>query len=387
MRVLLLHHDTQPTAATDGDAVHALARGLASRGVTVDMVTAGARDGADAELLWDGNAVTEGLFTVHRVRCRRPGALGYLSAAIPVARRLLERERYDVVHVAPALPAGGMIPFLDLHGAPLVATLHGPDVPPAPHRVTSPLIRWLWRRADRVIAASDAVGLQARRTLPELRYAVVPAGVDLARFRPRLRAGRIRDRVRCLAVSPLREGRGLDRLVRAVAAQARGTVELELVGAGPLEGALHALAAGLGVSELVRFAGPADRVTLAQRYREADIFTLVSTDPLPGGSPYIEAMASGLPIVAGITAAPDVIRDGRNGILVPPADEPAIAAAIRGLAGSPRLRAELGRRNRADAEEHFAWDRITARHLSIYNGVQRHAPARPLFAEQPSSTW
>jgi hypothetical protein len=47
----------------------------------------------------------------------------------------------------------------------------------------------------------------------------------------------------------------------------------------------------------------------------------------------------------------------------------------------------MGRRNRAEAEEHLGWERITARHLTIYNGLQRRAPAQPLWTDQPSSIW
>jgi phosphatidylinositol alpha 1,6-mannosyltransferase len=99
-------------------------------------------------------------------------------------------------------------------------------------------------------------------------------------------------------------------------------------------------------------------------------------------------MAAGLPIVASTAgAAPELVRDGRNGLLVPPGDPSALAGAIRRLAGNPRARAEMGRRNRAGAGEHLGWDRVTARHLSLYHGVERRAPARRLLAEQPSSTW
>ena len=71
MRVLLLNYEFPPIGGGAGIATHALARGLASHGVTVDVVTAGSRDEQDAELLWDGAAVSEGLLTVYRVKSRR----------------------------------------------------------------------------------------------------------------------------------------------------------------------------------------------------------------------------------------------------------------------------------------------------------------------------
>ena len=404
MRVLLLNYEFPPLGGGAGIATHALARGLAARGVTVDVVTAGQHDASHSELLWDGSAVSEGLLTVHRVRSRRTGvheagvrgAIGYLRAAMPIARRLLDTERYDVAHFVFSLPTGGMLPFLDLHRIPVVVTLCGSDVPgydpsqrsvERAHRVLRPVTRWIWRHADRVITVCESLGRLARRTLPDLRYAVIPNGVDLLRFRPRLRPARPHDRLRCLAVARLVERKGLADLIRAIAMQERRRVALEIVGSGPQEQSLRRLASELGVEDLVSFAGALDRAAVAQRYREADLFTLACSDE-SFGAVFAEAMASGLPIVgSAVGGIPELVRDGRNGLLVPPGDPEALAAAIGRLAASPRTRAEMGRRNRADAEEHLDWERVTDRHLAIYQGVHRHVPARRPTTEQPSSTW
>ena len=404
MRVLLLNYEFPPIGGGAGIATHALARGLAGHGVIVDVVTAGSRDEQDAELLWDGAAVSEGLLTVYRVKSRRTGvhqasmrgAFSYLAYALPVVRRLLATERYDVAHFVFSLPTGAMLPFLDLGDTPVVVSLRGSDVPgydptqrsvDHAHRVLRPLTRWIWRRADRVISVSDSLGRLARRTLPALRYAVIPSGVDLSRFRPRLRQARPHDRLRCLAVARLVERKGLAHLIRAIAMQPRGTVELEIVGSGPEERSLRALAAQLHVDDLVKFAGALDRGAVAQRYREADLFTLACTDTAFGGA-FAEAMASGLPIVGGTAGAlPELVHHERNGLLVAPGDPVALASAIRRMGESPGMRAEMGRRNRADAEALLNWNRVTERHLAIYAGVQRRAPARPLLTEQPSGSW
>lgn len=84
---------------------------------------------------------------------------------------------------------------------------------------------------------------------------------------------------------------------------------------------------------------------------------------------------------------PELVRHGENGRLVRPRDPLALAAAIRHLADHPRLRGEMGRRNRAQAEANLSWERVTTRYLSIYNGVQRRAPVRRALAELPSSIW
>ena len=104
------------------------------------------------------------------------------------------------------------------------------------HRLLHPLTRWIWRRADRVLVPSESLGRLAQRTDARLRYSVVPGGVDLARFRPRVALRRLPDGVvRCLAVARLVERNGLDDLLDALALLERGRYQLEIVGTGPYE--------------------------------------------------------------------------------------------------------------------------------------------------------
>ncbi len=406
MRLLLLNYEYPPYGGGAGVATEALARTLASRGVTVDVVTAGDKESRESELLWNGDAQEEGLLNVYRVRCRRTSvhqagmgdAASYLIAALPLVRRLLRTERYDAAHFFFSLPTGAMIPFLDLKRIPVIVSLRGSDVPgydtqnvalERVHRLLRPLTRWIWRRADRVVPVCESLGQLALQTLPSLDYTVVPNGVDLTRFHPPVSRRRRSDRVRCLAVARLVERKGLDDLIRAVATLERGRYELEIVGTGPEEHALRALAATLELDGLVKFSGALDRATVARRYREADLFTLASVEEAFGNA-FAEALASGLPVVGSNAGGiPSLVQHGRNGLLVPSGDPVALAAAIRQLGENPTLRAEMGRRNRAQAVTTLSWERISTQFLSLYNGVRREArkPAGSRLAELPSSSW
>jgi glycosyltransferase involved in cell wall biosynthesis len=405
MRVLLLNYEYPPCGSGAGLATAALAEGLASRGVSVDVVTGGERASSDSRIVWDGDAEEEGMLTVHRVPSRRRaeheagvrGAVGYLAAATPVVRRLLEQERYDVVHFVFSLPTAAMLPLLDLHGAPVIVSLRGSDVPgydaglvgvQRAHRLLHPLTRWIWRRADRVIVPSESLGRLARRTDRGLRYSVVHGGVDLTRFRPRVALRRIPDDVvRCLAVARLVERNGLDDLIDALALLERGRYQLEIVGTGPHEGALRERVRRLGLEAQVRFTGWLEHAEVARRHREADIFTLAPWVESFGNA-FVEALASGLPIV-GSTAGgiPELVEHGRHGLLVTPRRPRELAHAISYLAADPSLRLETGRRNRADAKRAHSWDRATTRHLALYHGVQRRVTAGRPLAELPSSSW
>ncbi|MBA3556923.1 MAG: glycosyltransferase, partial [Gemmatimonadales bacterium] len=275
MRVLLLNYEYPPFGGGAGVATQALARGLAARGVLVDVVTGGDRDERTTELLWNGTAAEEGLLTVYRVKTRRTAihqadmgdALSYLRAALPEVRRRLREERYDLLHLFFSLPTGAMLPLLALRDVPVVVSLGGSDVPGydlhqrslvRAHRLLRPFTRWIWRRADRVVAVCESLGHQARHTLPALRYSVIPNGVDLARFRPPLRRTRPRPRFRCLAVARLVAPKGLADLIRAIGMLERGRYELEIVGAGPDESSLRRLTADLGLDDRVIFGGSLD---------------------------------------------------------------------------------------------------------------------------------
>ncbi|HET6577949.1 MAG TPA: glycosyltransferase [Gemmatimonadales bacterium] len=405
LRVLLLNHEYPPNGGGAGVATEMLARSLASRGMRVDVVTAGAADACESMLLWDGVAEDEGMLSVYRVKCRRTSvhkagmldAASYLLAARPAINRLLAVHQYDVAHFFFSLPTGALLPFLDLRDVPVVVSLRGSDVPgydphnhmlARVHRLLRPLTRWIWRRADRVVTVCESLGAMSLRTLPGLRYSVVHNGVDLDRFRPA--AGRRRfesDRIRCLAVARLVERKGLRDLIRALALLERHRFELEIVGTGPDERNLSALAAELGVAGEVRFIGALDRSGVAGRYRAADLFTLPSTAEAFGNA-FAEALASGLPIVGTtVGGIPDLVEHGVNGLLVPPGDPAALATAIRALADDPHRRREIARRNRLKAESTLDWNHITTRYLSVYRGIQRLHPARPVVAELPSSIW
>jgi glycogen synthase len=404
MRILVLNYEYPPLGGGAGVATAALAQGLVERGVAVDVVTASA--GQEAERRTTPRAderISEGGLTLYRVRSQRTGvheagmigAASYLVNAFPLVRQLLRLHRYDALHVFFSLPTGAMLPFLNLRGVPVVVSLRGSDVPgydphhtgvQRMHRLLNPLTRWIWRRADRVVALSESLGRLTAHTLPGLRYAVVPNGVDLTLFHPpEVVRQPGTNPVRCLAVARLVERKGLGSLIRAVALLERGRFQLDIVGDGPDREALRELAGRLGVAEQIRFLGSLSRAMVAERYREADLFTLPSTAE-SFGNVFAEALASGLPIVASeVGGIPDLVEHGKNGLLVPPGDPHSLAQAIHYLADDPQLRGEMSSRNRAKAEATLEWAQVTKRYLSIYEAVMHQLPAPSLVAQPTAS--
>jgi glycosyltransferase involved in cell wall biosynthesis len=324
------------------------------------------------------------------------GAATYLVHALPLVRHLVRTHKYDVVHVFFSLPTGALLPFAGLRGVPVIVSLRGSDVPgydcynrsmQRAHRLLAPLTRWIWLRADRVVAVCESLGALTQRTCPGLAYSVVPNGVDLKLFHPRQPARRPDGGpVRCLAVARLVERKGLGELIRAFALLERGRFELEIVGDGPDERVLRELAQSLGVAQEVRFTGALDREGVAQRYREADLFTLPSAAEA-FGNVFAEALASGLPIVGStIGGIPELVEPGVNGILVTPGDPLALSKAIQYLSEDSDLRESMSARNRAKAEATLNWSQATQRYVSIYEGVMHQLPGRLVLDHSPVST-
>jgi glycosyltransferase involved in cell wall biosynthesis len=397
MRILVLNYEYPPLGGGAGVATAALAQGLVERGVAVDVVTSSPASRSERRT-WGRNELQEdGGLRIYRVRSRRVGiheagmlgAASYLLSALPLVRRLLRTHHYDAVHVFFSLPTGALLPLAGLRGVPVVVSLRGSDVPgydphnismQRAHRVLAPVTRWIWRRADRVVAVCESLGRLTGQTYPGLQYSVVPNGVDLRLFHPGKKA-QGNGRVRCLAVARLVERKGLGELIRAFALLPRDRYELEIVGRGPDERTLRELASRLGVAQEIRFAGSLDRAAVAQRYRDAHLFTLPSSAEA-FGNVFAEALASGLPVVgSNVGGIPELIEHGVNGLLVTPGNPQALAQAIQYLAEDPDLCGEMSVRNRAKAEATLEWSHVTQRYLSIYQGIRHQLPARQLVTE------
>jgi len=241
---------------------------------------------------------------------------------------------------------------------PSIVSVWGTDVLEAPH--LTPLHRWITRDALAKAGAVTATGLRlAEATLPFMPerkgVSVIPYGVDLERFRPRAREPRARIIVG--AVSRLSPEKGFGHLVRAVALlRDRGVdVDLLFAGDGPSRPELQRETRALGLADRVRFEGEVAHEDVPDVLQNVDIFAMPSTWEGFGVSA-IEASAMELPVVASdVHGIPDVVVDGETGILVPPRDGGAIAAAIARLAADPSLRETMGRAGREFVERNYRW--------------------------------
>ena len=310
------------------------------------------------------------------VRDMPPMPLGLSGARrVPAFGRLLRRDRPDVFHAHMSSPVAckwglgaavaSRVPAV-LGTVQVISSTHVPD------RSTRLQLRLLARGVDRYLAVSAAIAAELARDYrwPAEKIAVVRNAVELARFEGPPGPG-LRDELGAaeaplvLTAARLSDQKGLPTLLEA-AARLPGAV-FALAGDGPEETALRRLAERLGIADRVRFLGRRDDVPAL--LAACDVFALPS---LYEGSSLalLEAMAARRAVVSSaIPGTDELIDDGRTGLLVPPGDPEALAAALRRLLSSVELRESIAAAGRERVEREFG-SAATARRVSaIYEEV------------------
>src|SRR2546430_71447 len=167
------------------------------------------------------------------------------------------------------------------------------------------------------------------------------------------------------------------RLVEAVAGLGWGVGgrRRETVGDGAAGPRLRAMARGVGVANRVAFRGKIAPAELEGSCARAAVCVLPSVLDARGdteglGVVLLEAMNHGTPVIASrVGGIPDIVEDGVSGLLVPPGDADALAAAVRRLRDDPVLARRLGDAGRRRLREQFSWPAIVRRWLDVYTGL------------------
>lgn len=309
-----------------------------------------------------------GVEVIHLGMGRRPG-----PATIWRLGRLFRKRGVDIAHAY-------------LYDASIVVRIAG-RLGQVPVVVTStraslsylPRVAWWLDRAtarwcQRIVAVSRGTAefVIDRERMPRDKVVVIPNGVDLEHFRPgdrasaRARLGVASDAfvVACVGrLHPQKGHRHLFQALSAVRERLPGLICL-IAGDGPLRGALEAEAERLGLETVCRFFGVQDPIQ--PLYDAADVTALPS---LYEGMPNVvlEAMAMGCPVIAtAVEGSVDLVDPGVTGLLVPPADAPALGRALVALAGDPVGRTAMGVAARAAAERSHGIDHMVTALEALY---------------------
>lgn len=310
--------------------------------------------------------------------CRARGGAAALRAKIyrksgiaPFFHARARREQPALLHAHFA--SGGLtaIPLAKSLGVPLLVTLHGSDV--TVKWASARSIRRLGREATLFLCVSHFIRDRAIAAgLPEEKLRVHYIGVDLQQFQAPAAdvAG-----AGVLFVGRLVEKKGCAYLLRAMASVQKTYPDclLTIIGDGPLRAYLESHARELGVS--CRFLGAQPAAIVREHLRTTHIFCAPSITAENGDSEglgivFAEAQAMGIPVVSSLHGGiPEVVSDGRTGLLVHERDHPALAAAIASLLGNASLWEQFRHNARAHIEHSFDLAKQTAELETIYRDV------------------
>jgi phosphatidylinositol alpha-1,6-mannosyltransferase len=275
--------------------------------------------------------------------------------------RALRPDRVLVGHAHPRL----LVPAALVARGRYVTIAHGNDYLAAQHRWHRPLFNALLARSRPLITTSYA-NAERLRHLGMSRLIIVHPGTDPTRFTPP--SSPPPQPPILLTVGRLVSRKGIDKVLTALPSLLADfpDVRYHIVGEGRERARLERLARELKVAHVVTFLGRVADEMLPRIYRRAHVFVMPAqagsseADVEGFGIVYLEASASGLPVVAGRTGGTaEAVRDGETGFLIPPGDLDALVWRLRMLLRDPGLRRRLGEAGRRWVEQEMNWDRAS----------------------------
>jgi phosphatidyl-myo-inositol dimannoside synthase len=374
-RTLIVTNDFPPRQGGIQSFVHALATRLPRGTVTVYAPA------------WKGSREfdAEQPFPV----VRHPTSLMLPVPAVSRRAAAIAREHgCDAVLFGAAAPLGLITPVLRRAGVRQAIDLtHGHEAGWAMLPGARTLLRRIGDEVDVMTYLGEYFRVRLTRALsPEAakRMVRLAPGVDVTLFRPGSGGLAVRDRLGLagrpvvVCVSRMVRRKGQDTLIRAwpqVRAEVSDAVLL-LVGDGPDAGDLRRLARRVGVSDAVLFTGPVPWPELPAYYDAGDVFAMPCRTRRAGldveglGLVYLEASATGLPVIGGDSGgAPDAILDGESGYVVH--DVAGTAARVIGLLADPGRARAMGEKGLAWVDREWRWELAAARLTSILSPAAR----------------
>jgi glycosyltransferase involved in cell wall biosynthesis len=316
---------------------------------------------------------------------RVPTLLNVLRTPLmPAVYREVMKGRWDVVHShsPPPVTAYFACTAANTIDVPHVLTHHADDEVQLP--ALGPLIvavyreslgRYTFAHSAQVVVSSQTYA-STSRLVWNYDPQVIGAAIDPSRFGSHVDGTHVREQ---LGIPPAPEGhmvlfvgrlvphKGVEFLLEAVQ-HMRPSATAVVAGEGPHRGTLQRSARALGIEHRVVFAGGVPHEELPAYYRAADVLVLPSISRLEAfGLVGLEAMASERPVVlSDIPGVREVIEDGKEGLLAPPAEPDRLAERVNVLLDDPAMREEMGHRGRERVLRMFTWDVVGAQFRAIY---------------------
>ena len=402
MKICLLSYRGHPFGGGQGIYIHNLSKALVNLGhevdllsgnphpVVVDAVKVHKLESLDA-YSWTGRLPPEPSRLIYPLNMYEVASvlLGGFPEPFTFSMRahrklgsLLRHQKFDVIHDNQCLGYGMLL--MKQFKVPMVCTIHHPvtvdrevDIRNARGWMKVKLYRWysflgmqkfVARRMDRILAVAESSANDTSKSfkIPRENFRVVYNGIDTTLFHTN---GSSPKRPNSLIVvggySPIK---GLTHLLKAMTLVKNDMdLKLTIIG-GPPDGKYSSgLVSEYGLQDSVTFTGRISHEELVKQYGASQVAVVPSL--YEGfGFPAGEAMACGLPVISSSAGAlPEVVgRDGEAGVLVPPADPEALAAALKRVMADEEMRRRMGAAARKRVETLFTWEQAGKRTVEVY---------------------
>lgn len=306
-------------------------------------------------------------FIVHRVEwpnLRFMGPLIFWSKVFFKIRRI----KPDIMHCQSLSNGIPMLFVKKIQRIPCIVWGQGSDVY-LPGRLTRLASKYIIQNADAVLALTEDMK-KKMQNISKRDVSVIPNGIDYERFYDVVRSEKVRKVKTILFVGRLHQVKGVRYLIEAMAIvhSKYPDIKLIIIGDGVERQNLGALSEKLALGDCIRFIGRVEQESIPLIMKQADIFVLPSISE-GFGIVILEAMASGLPIIATrVGGIPDVVEDGVNGYLVDARNTDEIAKNIIKLIQNDVVRIEMAIQNMEKAKM-YSWDEVSGTVESVYRDI------------------
>ena len=283
-----------------------------------------------------------------------------------------KKNDFDLIHVHFPFPLAlfGMV-MKSVSKKPLVMTCHGSEVNMAKKNpVFRKIFNFMLKRADFITVNSTFMKNELSKIIPAKEIEIIPMGSGIGEISEKSLKKEQKTKTNLLFVGRLIEWKGTKYLIDAAKLLDPAKFELHIAGDGPERENLEKTA-----PENVIFHGYQTGKNLEELYLNADIFILPSIVDDAGyteglGTVLLEATNFSIPLIGtDVGGIPDIIKDGKTGILVPQKDPEAISDAVKKLAENSGLRETLVKNAKNHIEKSFSWETITEKFFGIYSSL------------------
>lgn len=377
MRLLIINYEFPPLGGGAGNATYYLARHLSKMGHEIAILTSAFR-GLPREEILDGFRIFRIPVVRRKIdRCSVFEMITFIISGLFYCNTIISMFKPEKVIAFFGIPSGIIAYWIKKrYSLPYIISLRGGDVPgffnnklQCYHRLTKPIIKIVWRNAEHVIANSNRLYKLAKHTDPKIKILVIPNGVDTEKYKPGHGVYSEKSKTKILSVGRLNEQKGIQNLLKACYALNQnglnGKFSLEILGDGPSRKMLEKLTKDMCLQDRVFFTGWVSKNEIADKYNTADIFVLPSLDEGMSNA-LLEAMATGLPVVASDLAGDNLLINEENALIIPVNNDLLLANALKKLILNKDLRDEMGQKNVLIARN-FSWVEFAKAYNAVCN--------------------